>query len=147
VLCDGQWFRQWFGGHEREASLDPEGNWTWVNFWAAWCVPCKEEIPRLRTFEQKLNQSGKSFALTFVSLDDDARQLQDFLVAQPAGGVKSTYWLKDGPEREKWLIAAGVEADPELPAHLLVDPKGKIRCVVRGAIEDGDYDQIVALVD
>jgi hypothetical protein len=29
---------------------------------------------------------------------------------------------------------------------VLVDPKGKARCIVNGAVEDDDYSQVVALV-
>ena len=122
------------------------GKWTWVNFWAAWCVPCKEEIPRLRSWEKRLNQAGISFRLQFVSLDDDERQLREFLRTQPRGGLKASYWLREGKEREQWLKEAGMEADPELPVHLLIDTRGRVRCVVNGAIEDRDYDQLVGLL-
>ncbi|HWZ90755.1 MAG TPA: TlpA disulfide reductase family protein [Polyangiaceae bacterium] len=120
------------------------GKRTWLNFWAAWCAPCKEEIPRLLGFEQKL--AGSPFRLSFISLDDDERQLGDFLDGQPEAGLHASYWLKEGSEREDWLKAAGQSPDAPLPFHILVDPKGKIRCVISGAIEDGDYAEISAIV-
>ncbi|HEY3252457.1 MAG TPA: thioredoxin family protein [Polyangiaceae bacterium] len=122
------------------------GKWTWLNFWAAWCAPCKEEIPRLLGFEQKLAASGAAFRLSFVSLDDDERQLHDFLDSQPSTGLHASYWLKEGNEREDWLKAAGQNPDAPLPFHLLVDPKGKIRCAIQGAVEDGDYAEISSIV-
>jgi thiol-disulfide isomerase/thioredoxin len=122
------------------------GKWTWVNFWAAWCVPCKEEIPRLFGWEKQLNAAGTPFALAFVSLDDDQRQLKQFLADQPRDGLRSTHWLRDPDDREKWLDEVGVGADPELPAHLILDPKGKLRCIIKGAVEDDDYAQIARLL-
>ncbi len=122
------------------------GKWTWVNFWAAWCVPCKEEIPRLVGWERKLNEDQIPFALTFVSLDDDRRQLQQFLDAQPEDGLRSTHWLQDPDDREKWLEKIGVGADPALPAHLILDRQGKLRCIVQGAVEDRDFDQVKKLL-
>jgi thiol-disulfide isomerase/thioredoxin len=122
------------------------GGYTWVNFWAAWCAPCKEEIPRLLRFQQELVKGSPSFKLELVSLDDDERQLSGFLSAQPPSGVRRTYWLKEGKEREEWLKAAGLESDPALPFHLLFDPKGKLRCVVKGALEDGDLATLKTLI-
>jgi thiol-disulfide isomerase/thioredoxin len=129
-----------------ETLLVGTGKWTWVNFWAAWCAPCKEEIPRLLGFEKKLTVAGAPFRLSFVSLDDDDRQLADFLDTQPAAGLHASYWLKEGNEREDWLKAAGESPDAPLPFHLLVDPKGKIRCAIGGAIEDADYAEISTIV-
>ena len=122
------------------------GKWTWVNFWAAWCAPCKEEIPRLLGFERKLTEAGAPFRLSFVSLDDDERQLNDFLTGQPSDGLHASYWLKEGSEREDWLKSAGQSADAPLPFHLLVDPKGKIRCAIQGAVEEGDFAEISSIV-
>jgi thiol-disulfide isomerase/thioredoxin len=127
-------------------SLPLGGGYTWVNFWAAWCAPCKEEIPRLFKFQQELSRAAPGFKLSFVSLDDDERQLSGFLSAQPPSGLRRSYWLKDGSEREEWLKAAGLESEPALPFHLLFDPKGKLRCVVKGALEDSDLASLKALV-
>lgn len=138
----------------RAAAGEPElpelkltGGYTWVNFWAAWCVPCREEIPRLMSWEKTLSGQGKSFRVVFVSLDDDERQLEKFLREQPKGtGLRSTYWLVEGKQREDWLAAAGLDPDPELPVHLLLDEKGRIRCRVQGAVEDADFPDLAALI-
>ena len=36
--------------------------------------------------------------------------------------------------------------DPDLPVHVLVDPKGQVRCVVRGAIEESDLASVKSIV-
>lgn len=127
-------------------SLPIGGGYTWVNFWAAWCKPCKEEIPRLVRFQQEVAKASPGFKLAFVSLDDDERQLGSFLAEQSTSGLRRTWWLKEGKEREEWLKGAGLESDPDLPFHLLFDPKGKLRCVVKGALEDGDLASLKSLV-
>ena len=116
---------------------------TWVNFWAAWCEPCKEEIPILLAWERQLKSEGEHFRLSFVSLDDDERQLNSLL---QSGTLKASYWLKEGREREDWMKAAGLEGDPELPVHLLVDSRGKIRCKVNGAITTDDLADLRRLL-
>ena len=133
------------GASELPAELGYSGL-TWVNFWAAWCVPCKEEIPRLLAWQERLKGEGKNLRVLFVSLDDDERQLTAFLAAQPEKGLHSTYWLREGREREDWLAGAGVDPDPDLPQHLLVDEKGKVRCRVRGAVDDADFAGLHALL-
>ena len=131
-------------GESEPPELTLRGGYTWVNFWAAWCVPCREEIPRLLGWQKQL--AGKNFRVAFVSLDDDERQLEKFLGEQPQGGLRATYWLKEGKEREDWLLGAGVSPDPELPVHLLVDDKGKVRCRVQGAVEDADFASLERLL-
>lgn len=117
----------------------------WINLWAAWCEPCKKEIPLLRQFQGDLAKAGVPIALEFISIDDDRRQLQNFLDAQPSSGLKQTYWLTEGKEREEWLPQVGLSADPRLPVQLLVDAGGKIFCRVEGSIEESDFDAIKAI--
>jgi thiol-disulfide isomerase/thioredoxin len=118
--------------------------YTWINFWAAWCAPCKEEIPRLVAWGSELGKGGKGLRLAFVSLDDDERQLRQFL--ESSAELRSTYWLREGKERDDWMKAAGLESDPELPIHLLVDAQGRIACKVQGAVEDTDLPELRRLV-
>jgi thiol-disulfide isomerase/thioredoxin len=120
------------------------GKWTWLNFWAAWCVPCKEELPILFGWQQQL---GSRVAFTFVSMDDDERQLREFLEKQPATGLRQTQWLPDGAVRKAWLEALGLSSEPELPLQVLLDPKGMIRCRVEGAVEAKDLELLAAIVE
>ncbi|HEY1955029.1 MAG TPA: thioredoxin domain-containing protein [Polyangiaceae bacterium] len=111
----------------------------WVSFFASWCGPCKEEIPRVQSFASRLGAD-----VAFVSIDDDLRQLTAFFGQQPDGGIKSSYWLKDGAPRTAWLASLKMKGDPPLPEHAIFDGKGKIRCFVSGAIEDADFGEIAA---
>ncbi len=133
-------------GKAPNSELIPSGKWVWVNFWAAWCEPCKEEIPRLLKWQSQLSSSKTPMVVSFITLDDDERQLNAFLKSQPASGLQGTYWLKEGDPRAEWLKAAKLDEDPSLPLHLLVDPKGAIRCVIDGAVESSDFEQVKALL-
>jgi thiol-disulfide isomerase/thioredoxin len=130
-----------------ELAKDPldhaEGRWTWINFWAAWCVPCKQELPLLFGWQKKL--AGK-VEFRFISLDDDERQLRDFLGREPAEGLTRTYWLPDGGVRQAWLQALKLDSEPELPLQLLIDPKGALRCRVQGAVEPEDLAALERIV-
>jgi len=144
-LCEGQWTERAFvrpvvvtmtadGVRGKGAAWrPPTGKWTWVNLFASWCGPCKEEIPRLRRWEK---QAG--FALVFLSLDDDERELQNFMRSPLGPEVGQPIWLKDDHAREKWLAEMQIKNPPNLPVQVLVDPQGKVRCVSQGAVEEGD---------
>ena len=126
-----------------ENPINAGKRWTWVNFWAAWCVPCKEELPLLFTWQKQLS-TQLDFA--FISLDDDERQLREFLERQPQGGLDRTYWLPDGAVRAAWLSALGLSTEPELPLQLLLDEAGQLRCTINGAVEASDFDSLAAIV-
>jgi hypothetical protein len=82
----------------------------------------------------------------FVSLDDDERQLRDFLTRQTGTGLESSYWLPDGAARQAWLQALNLETEPELPLQLLLDPEGMLRCRVNGAVEPQDLAALQRIV-
>lgn len=121
------------------------GKWVWINLWAAWCGPCKEEMPRIVAWQEKLRAAGVLLDLAFVSLDDDERETRRFLEAQPAGGVRATYWLPEA-DRNGWLGALGLKGSTQLPVQALVAPSGQVACVIQGAVEDGDYPALAAFV-
>lgn len=159
VLCDGQLDAKPAPFRPRTAPVrvslapgeeldkDPlarePGRWTWVNFWAAWCVPCKQELPLLFQWRKSL---ASDVRFRFISLDDDERQLRDFLAREGAGGLTSSYWLPDGAVRQAWLAALKLESEPELPLQLLIDPNGMLRCRVQGAVEPADLAALERIV-
>jgi thiol-disulfide isomerase/thioredoxin len=129
------------------AALDPRirvghGRWVWINLWAAWCGPCKEELPRLLQWSKRLSAS---LDMEFVSLDDDQRQFLRFLAQQPADGLRASRWLPDGKTRTSWMRDLGIDESPELPVQILVNPAGKVHCIIRGAVEDSDFARVAQI--
>ena len=119
------------------------GKWQWVNLWASWCKPCRKEIPLLLEWRERLQ---RSMDVVFFSVDDAARSVRKFLGEQPAQGLRATFWLKPGQMRKSWLDEAGLPETPLLPTHLLIDPTGRVRCVVSGAIDEADFLRVKAIV-
>src|SRR5213078_1032027 len=46
---------------------DFRGKTVFLNFWATWCVPCREEMPALDRLQQKLG--GPGFEVVALSID------------------------------------------------------------------------------
>jgi peroxiredoxin len=47
-----------------------------VNFWAAWCTPCAEEVPQFIALQKKYQ--GQGFQVIGFSVEDDAGELRRF---------------------------------------------------------------------
>ncbi len=122
-----------------------KGRWTWINVWAAWCEPCKKEMPMLLEWQKKLSEKGVSIDLVFVSIDDDQRELDRFLAGQPKDGVRASYWVTGEENQESFFETLGFEDTPKLPVHAFVSPQGKTSCVVEGSVEDNDYASLLKL--
>ena len=114
-----------------------------VNFWATWCVPCREEFPDLVKLRGQYDESRLDFVL--VSLDDPvdiAKAVPEFLTEQRATHLTS-YLLKATDES----VAIDI-VDPtwhgELPATFLYDRAGKVVFNHKGRIKP---DELRAALD
>ncbi|HEX3560356.1 MAG TPA: redoxin family protein [Pyrinomonadaceae bacterium] len=104
-----------------------------VNFWATWCVPCREEFPDLLKIKGQYPADRLDFVL--VSLDDASeigKAVPEFLTEVKATSLP-TYLLNAADEG-----AAINLVDPqwggELPATFLYDRAGKLVFKHKGAI-------------
>ncbi|MFV0530577.1 MAG: TlpA family protein disulfide reductase [Flavobacteriales bacterium] len=99
---------------------DLKGKYVYIDVWATWCGPCKEEIPFLKELEKKYH--GKNIEFVSISVDE------------PKGYDK---WVKMVKEKELKGIQlyAGNAFDSEfiksykinaIPRFILIDPEGKI---------------------
>ncbi|HEX4508988.1 MAG TPA: TlpA disulfide reductase family protein [Burkholderiaceae bacterium] len=103
-----------------------------VNFWATWCGPCREEMPRLDALYQKYHASG--FTLLGVNIDDDPRN-----AAGTAQKLKVSFpVLLDTDKTVSRLYDLGT-----MPSTVLIDRDGRVRFLHRGYREgtEAEYDQ------
>ena len=49
-----------------------------VNFWATWCLPCRQEMPFLQELSETLDP--RQYAIIGVSVDDDSNLVKEFLL-------------------------------------------------------------------
>ena len=57
-------------------SADYQGKVVLVNFWAAWCTPCAEEVPQFMALQKKYKDEG--LRVIGFSVEDDPAELLDF---------------------------------------------------------------------
>ncbi len=56
------------------------GKVLFVNFWASWCPPCKEEMPSIEALHRDL-MTNDNFQMITVLYKDEAKQAMDYLYA------------------------------------------------------------------
>ena len=96
------------------ALKDFRGKVVLLNFWATWCVPCREEMPAMEKLYQEFKD--KNFAIFAVAVKDRRQDAVDFVKE-----LKITYPIGLDPEGK-----VGQEYGAwGLPATYLIGPKGE----------------------
>jgi cytochrome c biogenesis protein CcmG, thiol:disulfide interchange protein DsbE len=112
---------------------DYRGRWVLVNFWASWCVPCREEAPLLERFQRR--HRGPSFTVVGIDsrdLSGDGRAfVRRFGLTYPQ--------LRDGDG-----ASAHDFGTTGVPENFLLDPRGRVRLLVRGPVTEEYLDREVA---
>ncbi len=102
---------------------DFHGQTVLIDFWAAWCGPCKIMSPWLMDLQSKY--SARGFHVLAVSLDDDATRVE---IGEFADQNRMNYPVLIGNEKVADLYG-GV---PAMPESIFVDPDGRLAEVIIG---------------
>jgi peroxiredoxin len=85
-----------------------------LNFWASWCVPCREEMPAMEKLYQEYKD--KNFVILAVAVKDRKQDAIDFIKE-----LKITYPIALDPEAQVGSLYGAWG----LPATYLIGPKGE----------------------
>ena len=103
-----------------------------MNFWATWCVPCREEIPALNKLQSELQAQG--LKIVGASVDDTIEGVN--LYEQELG--KFGYQVLIGGSDVKAKYSAA-----QLPTTYLIDRQGRIRQKIIGARDKAGWEAAV----
>lgn len=102
-----------------------------LNFWATWCVPCRQEFPALSALATELGSAG----LTVLAINIEDAESNDMVTEFLAGARPTFRVLRDAEMR-----LAGQMRIPGMPATFLIDRRGQLRWRHSG-YQPGDEQQ------
>jgi peroxiredoxin len=103
----------------RKVSLsDYSGKVVFLNFWATWCPPCRDEIPGF--VEVYKQYKDKGMEIIGISLDNRVGQES---VLKFAEKYKINYPIIMGTEK----ILKDYKPGPYIPTTIIIDQEGKMR--------------------
>jgi peroxiredoxin len=115
-----------------------KGQVVMINFWASWCVPCRQEMPLLESIYKKYKPLG--FTLIGVNVEPDQKEAENFLKQTPV----SFPVLFDAKSKVSGLYNVQV-----MPTTVFIDRKGNVRLVHQSyqpGAENLYMDQIRSLI-
>ena len=87
-----------------------------INFWASWCIPCRQEMPYLAQLWERHRERG--FQVLAINVDEDAALAREFA---------SQYTLPFPLLRDENRAVSSSYRVPGFPTHYIVDRRGRIR--------------------
>jgi len=92
-----------------------------VDFWASWCVPCREEMPVLNRLYERYRNQG--LVIVGVSVDRERSNVTDFLRRNAV-----SFPIVHDPERQ----VADRYRPSTMPSSYIIDRRGIVRHVQAG---------------
>jgi len=119
---------------DRVRLSDLRGRWVVVNFFATWCVPCREEHDDLIRFHEA-HKAAADAQVFGVVYSDSVANVKDFRAEE--GGDWPMLTDRDG----RIAIDFGVAGVPE---SFLIDPRGVIVSKILGGVRSADLERLLA---
>ncbi|MGA8729036.1 MAG: TlpA disulfide reductase family protein [Terracidiphilus sp.] len=106
-----------------------------VNFWATWCGPCREELPRLS--QMATSYSGKPVSFVFISIDEPKNR--DKIPARLASlHVSLDSWVNADTDTLDRFGLGNI-----VPGTVVMDDKGEIVARIMGEAKEDDVRSAV----
>jgi thiol-disulfide isomerase/thioredoxin len=116
-------------GHKQSlASL--RGSITVLNFWATWCTPCRQELPRLSTLNAQYAGKGVRFIAVSVDEPKDRAKIEPLLREQH---IALDAWVGADIDTLGRLGLGNV-----VPATIVLDQQGETVGRILGEARDAD---------
>jgi len=93
-----------------------KGQVVMINFWASWCVPCRQEMPLLDSIYKKYKPLG--FTLLSVNVEPDQKDAESFLKQTPV-----TFPVVFDAKSK----VSGLYNVQGMPTTVFIDRKGNVR--------------------
>lgn len=126
-------FRRMVAGHHGKILL--------VDFWATWCAPCREEMPKLIALCAA--QKRKGVDLVAISCDEPEQELSAAQFADKQGAPAPRY-VRHAKSDDDFINAIDPKWSGALPALFLFDRNGK---QVRSFFGETDMKLLETILD
>ena len=100
---------------------EARGRWVFVHFWAAWCRPCRREMPTIQAIYPQFDVDELEIVIINTAESEDT--VFEFLAA--VAPDLNPLMDNDGLATERWQPRG-------LPATFLVDPAGRLQYLALG---------------
>ena len=111
-----------------------KNNYTLINFWASWCVPCRIEHPLLMKLSQK-----KNLIILGINFKDKEPQAKTFL-----SELGDPYYLLAKDKNGKQSVRLGIYGIPE---SILINKDLMIIQKFVGPLSVDDYNNIIKIIE
>jgi thiol-disulfide isomerase/thioredoxin len=112
------------GTGERLSLKSLRGKAVWINFWATWCPPCREEMPEMQGLYEQHRAQG--LEIVAVDVQEPLEKVVEF--AQELGLTFPIVLDRDGSVVDRYYVSG-------LPSHFFVDREGVIQAIHMGGLK------------
>ena len=111
-----------------------KGEVVFLNFWATWCPPCRDEMPSMVQLGQELTRRYPNrFRMVAVSVDESWQDVAQYFNGQLPQGL---LWVRDPEQiatRAYYCAARGACPDSyKFPETYIVDREGRLVAYIVG---------------
>ena len=97
-----------------------KGNYVYIDVWAQWCAPCKNEIPSLIQIEKKYDGQNIKFVSLSIDAAADVNKWVTYVLDNHLTGIQL---IADNNWNSDWVKKFNINS---IPRFILIDPDGKI---------------------